>query len=220
MVFPVAALIAAGASIAGGAIASRSTANAAEQNTAMQKEFAQNGIQWKVEDAKKAGIHPLAALGAQTISYSPSYVGDSSFGTGIANAGQDISRAIDATRTSGARAAGFEKTVQDLTVQKMGLENQILASQLATINQAGHPPARPGDAVVIDGQGNSKVLKMGGADIVPDPRWSDAQDVVNRYGEPAEWLYAPMVSGADAARNMPTLRDLYYEMRAQSQNHR
>ena len=43
-----------------------------------QKEFAQNGIRWKVADAKAAGLHPLAALGASTASYSPSAViGDS-----------------------------------------------------------------------------------------------------------------------------------------------
>lgn len=35
-------------------------------NYAMQKEFAQNGISWKVADAKRAGIHPLAAIGAST----------------------------------------------------------------------------------------------------------------------------------------------------------
>ena len=43
------------------------------KNAALQREFAQSGIQWKVADAKKAGLHPLAALGAQTASASPSY---------------------------------------------------------------------------------------------------------------------------------------------------
>ena len=37
-----------------------------------QKEFAKNTIQWKVEDAKKAGIHPLAAIGSTTSAYTPS----------------------------------------------------------------------------------------------------------------------------------------------------
>ncbi|AXH77176.1 MAG: DNA pilot protein [Microviridae sp.] len=36
-----------------------------------QKEYAQNGIQWRVADAKKAGIHPLYALGANTPTYTP-----------------------------------------------------------------------------------------------------------------------------------------------------
>lgn len=37
-----------------------------------QKEFAQNSIQWKTQDAKNAGIHPLYALGNNATSYTPS----------------------------------------------------------------------------------------------------------------------------------------------------
>ena len=42
-----------------------------EREIARQYEFAQNTIQWKVEDAKAAGVHPLFALGAQTQSPTP-----------------------------------------------------------------------------------------------------------------------------------------------------
>lgn len=42
-----------------------------EKNIAMQKEFAQNGIQWRVADAEKAGLSPLAAVGAAEPGYSP-----------------------------------------------------------------------------------------------------------------------------------------------------
>lgn len=48
----------------------------AQKQADLQKEFAQNSIQWRTADAKKAGIHPVAALGSQGISYNPSYVGD------------------------------------------------------------------------------------------------------------------------------------------------
>lgn len=41
------------------------------QQLASQKEFAQNSIQWRVADAKKSGIHPLFALGANGSSYTP-----------------------------------------------------------------------------------------------------------------------------------------------------
>lgn len=36
-----------------------------------QKEFAQNSIQWRVADARKAGLHPLAALGTIGTTYTP-----------------------------------------------------------------------------------------------------------------------------------------------------
>lgn len=42
-----------------------------EANIQQQREFAQKGIRWRVSDAKKAGIHPLFALGANTASFSP-----------------------------------------------------------------------------------------------------------------------------------------------------
>lgn len=43
----------------------------ARENIRNQREFAQNSIQWKVNDAKKAGIHPLMALGNNATSYTP-----------------------------------------------------------------------------------------------------------------------------------------------------
>lgn len=43
-----------------------------KENLELQREFAQHGIQWKVNDAISAGIHPLAALGADTMSFTPS----------------------------------------------------------------------------------------------------------------------------------------------------
>lgn len=42
-----------------------------EQQYGAQKEFAQKAIQWKVQDAKKAGLHPLYALGGATPSFTP-----------------------------------------------------------------------------------------------------------------------------------------------------
>lgn len=52
-----------------------------QQNADLQREFAQMGIRWRVEDAEAAGLHPLAALGMQPVQASPSYVGtDSSRG--------------------------------------------------------------------------------------------------------------------------------------------
>lgn len=83
-------------------IAAQKEANA--QNYAMQKEFAQHGIQWKAADARLAGLHPLAALGAQTTAASPSYAagdpgaaervrGDAAAARGAINAQARISQA-------------------------------------------------------------------------------------------------------------------------------
>lgn len=151
------AIISAAGNIAGGILGSQS----ANKDRKLQKEFAQNSIRWKVDDAKAAGLHPLAALGAQTTSYAPVSVGGPSIASGLSAAGQDISRAVNATRTGGERATAYTKTVQDLTLSRMGLENELLASQIAKINQAGVPPPMPSqsDRYLIDGQAQSGLVK-------------------------------------------------------------
>lgn len=55
--------------------ASNSAADANSANADFQREFAQNSLQWRVNDAKAAGLHPLAALGANLNAGIPSYVG-------------------------------------------------------------------------------------------------------------------------------------------------
>lgn len=149
------ALIGAGASLLGGWMGQKSAKEQQEKNIALQKEFAQSGIQWKVADAKAAGIHPLAALGAQTHSYSPVTIGDP-MGQAVANAGQDISRAINAGSSASGQARQYAAAVQGLDLQNRELQNQLLASQIARMRQQMNPPIPSDNApMVIDGQGNS-----------------------------------------------------------------
>lgn len=97
------AVIAAGASLAGGAIKAITGKQARDREYERQKEFAENGIRWKVEDAKAAGIHPIYAIGANTATYSPqAAVGDD---FGISEAGQNIARSIEAKQTAEERKA-------------------------------------------------------------------------------------------------------------------
>lgn len=145
-------LISAGASLAGGLLNSRAQqkandANAlmAQENIKLQKEFATHGIRWKVDDAREAGIHPLYALGAQTTSFSPVSVGavpSTGLGSGLAAAGQDLSRAFNATRTAPER---LEATAASrLQLEGLSLDNDIkratYASALQKIKQNENPP--------------------------------------------------------------------------------
>lgn len=200
------ALLGAGISAATNLFASNKQAKANEkarqEDYARQKEFAQSGITWKVEDARKAGIHPAIALGAQPASFSPIGVGDT--GTQyLAQAGQDISRAIDTTRTASSRISAFDQTVQGLTVQKMGLENELLASQVAKVKQQIGPPMA-GDDYLIPGQPLSglertspaqatPVLKMMGRGLYDTGNWSDAQAFEDVGGEGVgDWFSGPL----------------------------
>lgn len=131
-----------------------------EENRKAQKEFAQHGIRWKVADARAAGIHPLYALGAQTHSFTPTvaFGGDQSgMGAAMANAGQDITRAIRARETQSERA--FNATSQQLQLQRMGLENQLLAAQIARVGREQLPPPTPQafgmSNYLVEGQGDA-----------------------------------------------------------------
>lgn len=154
------ALISAGASLASSFLGNKSAEKAREKESAQQREFAQNGIQWKVQDAKNAGVHPLYALGANTVSYSPQSVGGSDF-SGLASAGQDIGRAVDATRSTNARTDVLATRLANAQITGAELDNDIkratLASQLAT--QSAGNPGLPGSsssaAWGLDGQGNA-----------------------------------------------------------------
>lgn len=66
-----------------------------QKNVDLQKEFAKNGLSWKIEDGRKNGISPLASIGAQSAnSFQP--MSQSTEGTSQDNsllaAGQDIGR--------------------------------------------------------------------------------------------------------------------------------
>lgn len=132
-----AALLGAGASLYGGRKSQKSNNKNMDKNVKYQKQFAQQGVQWKVADAKAAGLHPLYAMGAQTNSFSPVAVQDS-MGPAWANAGQDISRAMYAGADAMTRNA--TKQMSALSLERAGLENELLRAQIAKlVGQVGPP---------------------------------------------------------------------------------
>lgn len=185
------ALISAGASLAGGLInrASARDANAQQnaialQNMEMQQKFAQMGIRWRVKDAEAAGIHPLYALGAQTTSFSPVSVGttaDTSLGSAVASMGQDISRAMNATRTGKERDAAVLKTAQDLELTGKGLQNELLAAQIAKLKASINPPMPDG----MSTSGDTRSLQIfEGAKPVTTPKVEATQEKISdEYGD-------------------------------------
>lgn len=171
-------LISAGANIIGGLLGRSAQEDAnevaernAQRNIDWQKTFAQNGITWKVADAKAAGIHPLYAMGASTPSFSPVTVGvtpETGLAEGFSKAGQDIGRAFQATRNQGERTDAVSEASTKLALEEQGLRNDLLRSQIASINarltapQVGPPMATPSDNFLVPGQTQSGLIK-------PDP---------------------------------------------------
>lgn len=167
--------LSAASALAGSAMNNASQSNSASEaidaqmrqnamNYQAQKEFAQNGIRWRVSDAKAAGLHPLAALGAAPLGFSPSFQSlgfqpssdwseaARGFGNFAQTMGQNIDRAIEAKATEKERAevAAYESQARKLDLENKQLQNDslrqrmvdnALASMQAVRNQAGQPPA-------------------------------------------------------------------------------
>ncbi|AJK28319.1 putative minor capsid protein [Eel River basin pequenovirus] len=155
-----------------------------DRNAALQREFAQSGIQWKVADAKKAGIHPLVALGASTHSAAPVALGADH--SGIAQSGQDISRAIQtAANAPSKRRQLYMEKVAALDLRNRELQNDLLASQIAKNTQAGQIP-RTGIAdgpMLVDGQPDAGGLPLPGGRILTRPMRREASHSERKYQE-------------------------------------
>jgi len=126
------ALISAGSSLLGGLFGSKGDKGAARRQEALQREFAQHGVRWRVEDAKAAGLHPLYALGAQLPSYSPVYEQqEPGIGPYLAEAGQNIGRAVAASQTAQERqmnALILQRTAGEL--EESDLRRQLLQLEI------------------------------------------------------------------------------------------
>lgn len=135
-----------------------------------QKLLATDGIRMRVNDAKAAGLHPLAAIGGGSAGYSPTTLigsnipdgGGSSRGSDIggslAQMGQGIGRAMAAVSTPEEKVeSAFEMTRKRQMVEKGDLENAFLAAQIQKITN----PAQVGPGLP------SNVGPFGGGQVIP-----------------------------------------------------
>lgn len=119
----------------------------AQANQSFQKEFAQHGISWKVADAKRAGLHPLAALGSSTMSYNPVHIGQRR-GPGYSEIGDSVLTGL-----------AVQKARQELI--NMKLQNVGLAKDIGILSNDEQPIERG----PFEGQVTARV-KGTGPDII------------------------------------------------------
>lgn len=172
-------VLGAGASILGSYFGHKLSADSAKKSARADRElnedFARNGVKMRVADAKAAGISPLAALAFQPPSVSPSMVGDTSMGGFVRDMGQDISRAVNATSTQS------ERVFRALALEKAGLENDILRSQLNRLNSPPPPPFPSPGGNNMGGMVDPQALRP-----TASSPFNSAQDV----GAVADYAYA------------------------------
>lgn len=118
----------------GGALDASHDRDLARMNQNWQREVYQNQIQWKAADARKAGLHPLAALGGGA--YSASNVASSpgsSYASSLGKLGQSIGDAFTAymTRDEAAALAASEKQKAD---DKAAADVGLVKAQTAYYN--------------------------------------------------------------------------------------
>lgn len=136
-----AAAISGGLGLVGGLMGQDSSRRSEQKNAELQREFAKNGIRWKVADAKAAGIHPMYAMGASGASASPVSVGDNSLGHSLQGMGQDISRAMTATKTQ------EEREFQQAQLANLKADTAEKLSNAARNSGSQVGPAFPGGLV-------------------------------------------------------------------------
>lgn len=122
-------LFSAGASLLGGFMQRKAQKKANERSEALMREAWKrddNFVQRRVADAKKAGLHPLAALGA---SGSSSYVTPipETMGSSISDAGTAIGQATDRAADS-----GYQTKLRAATLRKLDAETDLLTAQSRT----------------------------------------------------------------------------------------
>lgn len=137
--------IGAGIGVLGGALSNMNANQQQEKGMSAQREALQNSIQWRVADAKKAGIHPLYALNAPAFNVSPITYEDK-IGPAISAAGQsyaDITRMQPSVAQKAQQFADYSLTMANAdkaTSEKLyydALAAKTLSDSHSTINANG-----------------------------------------------------------------------------------
>uniref|UniRef100_A0AAU8AV95 DNA pilot protein n=1 Tax=Dulem virus 110 TaxID=3145587 RepID=A0AAU8AV95_9VIRU len=165
-----------------------------------QKELHKNQMQWRVEDAKKAGLHPMAAIGLQGSSFSPvsssftplqandySWIGDLGQSAGYAAMkAKDKDQQREAFALA-AKEANLQSQNMELQNEGLQLENEFRRFQLqqAIVGATSQALRSPGSAstrglgkrYAIDGQADSLIPKDSPiTNVIPKYQWVQTAD--------------------------------------------
>lgn len=166
---------------------------------ANQKEFAQMGIRWKVQDAIAAGLHPLAALGGQTASYSPVSIGGEKPSTrpdyaAMSDMGANLGRSMAASQAPSERTTMFQDAQiqgQQLDNEGKALQNELLRSQLTRQNSGQLGPGLPPSTSGVRGQEKTGAIpSTGWAETATGLETVPSKDIKERIEDsPMEWTW-------------------------------
>lgn len=187
-------LFSGGLSLVGGLLgynSSQKQLKESQRQFGAQMDYAKNQVQYRVEDALKAGINPLAALGVSS-NVSPTFNtsgSDNSLGRGIAGLGRSIR---DAFRSK----IEDEQESRALDLESKRIENEINRTRLLEMTQPGIPTNTP--EVSVPTPTGEKSLFQPVYDLQGRPRLMVNQDVTENDSDNAGYrssLASALLSG-------------------------
>lgn len=209
--FPWAAAIGAAASLGGSAMSAfgnKGSAPSTDWNYAnWQAQRDDTYLQRRVADGAAAGLSPLASIGATGGGGSiPQPVQGGSMGSQMnwEETGSQIGNAIKEILNSPeiARQRAIKDRMDDISLRQAEADLDLTrARSRSIIDAASHPTrglAASSDDLKIKGP-EATALMIGGQKIPPS-RFSDAQDIQNRYGELVSNGYGIGLLGYDASK--------------------
>lgn len=174
------------------------------KNYAMQKEFAQHGIRWKMEDAKRAGVHGMYALGSPGASATASFQGAPKDQTGniardLADAGSDIIQQQKTDSVTQTQKALMEAQTRNLNASASVSEQEAMG--LGMTNQSTASPQQRYPIPVDVQEIETKDLTSQTGQAIPVGVGSPAQDWEDKYGELAGLIHGTFNWVTDSAGN-------------------
>lgn len=151
----------------------------AQQQAQFNQDYVKNAMQWRVEDAKKAGVHPMAALGFSSPSYS-AVSAPSAPGYAVGNSidpmefGQSLNYAATKGKDKQQQADMINLQVEGLMLDneyKRAQIDQLKVDTLASSIASDQALASPGSPTLhpenqhVPGQGDSGYSTILGKDV-------------------------------------------------------
>lgn len=113
--------------------------------------LSKTGIQRRVDDARKAGIHPLYAIGAQTYNAPAVYTGGTNLSNSLGRAGQDLGTALTRMLDRGAqKQKDLNNRLLEAQIAESDARKELLLSKSARERQAAQQGIGVADLGVMD----------------------------------------------------------------------
>lgn len=189
-----------------------------KKNYDAQKEFAQNSIQWRVQDAQKAGIHPLYAMG-QSPGYTPSSTFETNtMGEAVAQAGNSFANAMGQL---GLMNAQLQNSKLQADVENAKIENKNKELELYNKMVSNSLGQKPNTIPYATGQGETNVHIVAGGQgrVLPGQMESevaslpaDVAKVIDTQYNPASVEKLPVPKNVDRYYHLSPLGFSYTDL--------